>query len=143
MYTFLLAFVTFTSGRAFHRCWLASHLARCTKSWSVLRVRVAGELLTAPFSEGFVEKRRLPAACSLLFIGTSMRSGVLVHPVLLFIGHAVAPSHLARGAGLVAEARQRSVTERFCPVAPPVGVPLVDDHFHRAQPQMQLLHFEA
>ena len=74
-----------------------------------------------------MEKRGLPAGCSLLFIGTSMRSGVLVHPVLLFIGHAMAPGNLARGAGLVAEARQRSVTERFCPVAPPLGVPLVDD----------------
>jgi len=39
--------------------------------------------------------------------------------------------NLAGGTGLVAGAGQRSVTEGFRPVAPPVGVPMVDDHLHR------------
>src|SRR5712691_6532493 len=60
-----------------------------------------------------------------------MRGGVLVDPVFLFIGHAVATGNLARGTGLVAAAGQRSVTDGFRPVAPPVRVPLVKDHLHR------------
>src|SRR5262249_37146725 len=67
----------------------------------------------------------------LLFIGTSMRCGVVIHPVFLFIGHAVATGNLACGTRPIAGAGQRSVTEGFGPVAPPVGVPLVDDHLHR------------
>ena len=59
-----------------------------------------------------------------------MRGGVLVDPVFLFIGHAVATGNLSGGTGLVAGTGQRSVTEGFRPVAPSVGVPLVDDHFH-------------
>ena len=60
-----------------------------------------------------------------------MRGGVLVDAVFLFIGHAVATGNLSGGTGLVAGTGQRSVTEGFRPVAPSVGVPLVDDHFHR------------
>ena len=60
-----------------------------------------------------------------------MRGGVLVDPVFLFIGHAVATGNLLGGTGLVAGTGQRSVTEGFRPVAPSVGVPLVNDHFHR------------
>ena len=66
-----------------------------------------------------------------LFIRPTMRCGVLVDPVFLLIGHAVATGNLTGGTGLVAGAGQWSVAEGFRPVAPPVGVPLVNDHFHR------------
>ena len=66
----------------------------------------------------------------LLLIHVAMRRGVVVDPVFLFIGHAVATGHLAGGTGFVVVAGQRPVTEGFCPVSPPLGIPLVDDHFY-------------
>src|ERR1700676_3687473 len=68
---------------------------------------------------------------AILFIRTAMRRGVLVDPIFLFIRHTVTTGHLSGGTRLVSGARERSVTEGFRSVAPPVGVPLVDDHFHR------------
>ena len=71
---------------------------------------------------------------------------VLVDPVFLtLIGHAVATGNLSGGTGLVAGTGQRSVTEGFRPVAPSVGVPLVELIISTgmAQPQIQLLHLES
>lgn len=60
-----------------------------------------------------------------------MGGGVLVDPVLLGVGHALSPRHLACRSGLVKSAAFRAVTEGLEPVPFLGRIPVVDDHLHR------------
>ena len=77
----------------------------------------------------------------LLLIHAAMRRGVVVDPVFLFIGHAVATGHLAGGTGFVVVAGQRPVTEgvryrRRWDWSMIISTAI-------ARPQIQLLHLES
>src|SRR5215471_10796612 len=73
-------------------------------------------------------------------VRSAMGGGTLINPVRLLVGHPVTADHLSCGARLVDRARERSITKRFRPVPPPVGVPVVNDdlHWHRTTPDAAL-----